>query len=340
VVVNLELPKSFSLRAVTFPDADAVADVINDCARAEIGVPWTTPAQTRNEWSGPGYDLSADALLADELGEAVGYLQLWCDIDPYDELFSLVFVRHRYWSRGLSAFLLQLGEERACERIHRAPVDLRVTHQVSRFAHNEAAGALFASLDYTYLQTYWMMRIELDSPPPTPPETGGITIRSFDPERDAPATHAALAEAFRDHRGHDFPSYEQWRHHHIDGEAAQFDPRLWFVAADGEEIVGAAVCLPTTARDPECAEVGILGVRQGWRRRGVGTGLLRASFGEFHRRGILRAELGVDSENPTGATRLYERAGMHMAYSWETWEKELRPGTERPRSTGVAPEPV
>ena len=128
---------------------------------------------------------------------------------------------------------------------------------MARFAHNEAAGALFRSLDYAYLQTYWMMRIELDGPPSTPPETEGITIRTFDPERDALATHAAMAEAFLDHRGHEFPSYEQWRHHHIDGEGARFDPRLWFVAADGDEIVGAAICRPTTARDRECAEVDI-----------------------------------------------------------------------------------
>ena len=328
-VVNLEPMEGFSLRSVTVPDAEVVADVINECTREEIGLSWTTPEEMRDQWSGPGYDLPADALLVDGAGEVSGYLQLWCDIDPYDELFSLVYVRPRYWSRGLSAFLVRLGEERARERIHRAPADLRVTHQVARFAHNEAAGALFRSLDYAYLQTYWMMQIELEGRPPTSPEPEGITIRTFDPERDAPRTHAALAEAFLDHRGHEFPSYEQWRHHHIDGEATQFDPQLWFVAADGEEIVGAAVCRPTSARDRDCAEVDILGVRRGWRRRGVGLALLGAAFAEFHRRGIPRAELGVDSENPTGATRLYERAGMHVAHAWETWEKELRPGTSR-----------
>lgn len=152
------------------------------------------------------------------------------------------------------------------------------------------------------------MWIELDGPPPTPPEIEGITIRTFDPEGDTLATHAAMTEAFLDHRGHEFPSYEQGRHHHTDGEGTQFDPRLWFVAADGEEIVGAAICRPTTARDRECAEVETLGLRREWRKRGVGLALLRAAFGEFHRRGILRAELGVDSENPTGATRLYEGA--------------------------------
>ena len=335
--MSLEPPAGFSVRAVSLPDAEAVADVINDCTRAEIGLPLTTAEEMRNDWSGPGYDLPADALLLDEDGDAAGYLQLWCDIDPYDELLSIVFVRPRYWFRGLSAFLLRLGEERARERIDRAPSELRVTHQAVRYAHNEAAGTLFRALDYTLVQTDWMMRIELDAPPPAPPKTEEIDDPDVDPERDAPATHAALAEAFLDHRGHAFPSYEQWRHHHLDGEGARFDPELWFLAAERDQVVGAAICRATTARDPECAEVGTLGVRRGWRRRGIGLALLRTAFGELHRRGIPRAELGVDSENPTGATRLYERAGMHVAYSSEAWEKELRPGTTRPTNAGVEP---
>lgn len=51
--------------------------------------------------------------------------------------------------------------------------------------------------------------------------------------------------------------------------------------------------------------------------------LLHTAFAEIHRRGIPRVELGVDSESPTGATRLYERAGMRPALGWEFWEKRL-----------------
>ncbi len=36
------------------------------------------------------------------------------------------------------------------------------------------------------------------------------------------------------------------------------------------------------------------------------------------------AALGVDSENPTGATRLYERAGMRILWRADVWRKELR----------------
>jgi hypothetical protein len=36
----------------------------------------------------------------------------------------------------------------------------------------------------------------------------------------------------------------------------------------------------------------------------------------------------VDASNPTGATRLYQRAGMSIASEHLNFEKELRPGRE------------
>ena len=52
------------------------------------------------------------------------------------------------------------------------------------------------------------------------------------------------------------------------------------------------------------------------------------SFGEFYRRGVHKVSLGVDSQSLTGATRLYERAGMHIELSYDAYEKELRPGVD------------
>ena len=171
-----------------------------------------------------------------------------------------------------------------------------------------------------------MMRIEREGAPPAPRVPAGIAIRTFEPGRDEATVHAALAEAFAGHWGNPFPQYEEWRHQDIEGEGSRFDPGLWFLASDGDEVVGAAVCRASSPRSEGTAEVACLAVRELWRRRGIALALLHTAFGEFHRRSIPRAELGVDAENPTGATRLYERAGMHMAFSWESWEKELRPG--------------
>jgi hypothetical protein len=50
-----------------------------------------------------------------------------------------------------------------------------------------------------------------------------------------------------------------------------------------------------------------------------------ASFREFWRRGERRVGLSVDVRGPTGAARLYERAGMRVFYRIPVYEKELRP---------------
>jgi ribosomal protein S18 acetylase RimI-like enzyme len=74
--------------------------------------------------------------------------------------------------------------------------------------------------------------------------------------------------------------------------------------------------------------VGLLAVRRAWRRRGLGMALLRQAARAFHRRGLTRYALGVDSDSLTGATRLYERAGMRAVHTYAGYRKELRPGSE------------
>ena len=74
--------------------------------------------------------------------------------------------------------------------------------------------------------------------------------------------------------------------------------------------------------------VSTLGVRRPWRRKGLGLALLQHSFGEFHRRGKCRVGLGVDADSLTGATRLYEKAGMEVHRQYASYEKELRAGVD------------
>jgi ribosomal protein S18 acetylase RimI-like enzyme len=107
-----------------------------------------------------------------------------------------------------------------------------------------------------------------------------------------------------------------------------FDPSLWFLAMDGDEIAAVALCHPHLGEDPEMGFVDILGVRRPWRRQGLALALLHHAFGEFYRRGRKQVSLGVDSASLTGATRLYEKAGMYVARQLDMYEKELRPGRE------------
>ena len=73
------------------------------------------------------------------------------------------------------------------------------------------------------------------------------------------------------------------------------------------------------------AWVDVVGVRPSWRRRGIALALLRHSFGALYRAGARKVALEVDTQSPTEATRLYEKAGMHVERRYDFFEKELRP---------------
>jgi ribosomal protein S18 acetylase RimI-like enzyme len=51
--------------------------------------------------------------------------------------------------------------------------------------------------------------------------------------------------------------------------------------------------------------------------------MLRESFRRLWDAGQREIGLGVDAQNETGATRLYERAGMHVHWSALAFEKRL-----------------
>ncbi|MEY4339879.1 MAG: hypothetical protein RLZ14_1729, partial [Actinomycetota bacterium] len=53
-----------------------------------------------------------------------------------------------------------------------------------------------------------------------------------------------------------------------------------------------------------------LGTLPEWRGRGVATALIAASLHAFTAEGLTHASIGVDSENPSGAARLYRALGF------------------------------
>lgn len=137
-------------------------------------------------------------------------------------------------------------------------------------------------------------------------------------------------EAFKDHWGYVEAPFEEGfqRWHYFVTNHADYDPSFFFLAMDGAEIAGLALCFPKDNEFPDMAWVDDLGVRRPWRRQGVALALLHHAFGEFYRRGIQKVGLGVDASSLTGATRLYEKAGMHVFRQYNSYEKELRPGLD------------
>jgi mycothiol synthase len=313
------LPDGFTVRAATPADAEAIASVINTCMLAELGVPWTTVERVRSDLTDPATDLTVERpVVVDDEGRVRAFAELDAHGTPVRELEAIVWTDPALDGRGISSALLDLAEERA-RALVAAPTELP-SMLAARTLANEAAARLLARHGYAPTRVFHQMRIELDHDIPAPSVPDGIEIRTFAGERDARPTFEALDEAFADHWGLEDPTFESWSHRNL-GPGS--DTSLWFLAVEGDDIAGVALCDAQSPRDPGAAVVGDLGVRRPWRRRGLGLALLLTAFRAFRERGIARAELGVDSENPTGATRLYERAGMRVVFGWEFWRKDL-----------------
>jgi mycothiol synthase len=231
-------------------------------------------------------------------------------IDRGGDREAWVTVHPDFTGQGLATALLARTEQRARE------AGLRKL-KVGAFSENEGARRLFERHGFREARHYYGMRIDFDRPPSTPAWPPGIEVSTFQPE-DASAFHQALGESFEDEWGFHQPPFEDWKRERLD--APETDTSLWFVAREGDEIAAVARCDPKREGG---GWVGALGVRKPWRKRGIGLALLQHAFVEFHRRGESHVGLGVDTRNASGATRLYERAGMRVINEDVVYEKDL-----------------
>jgi mycothiol synthase len=222
------------------------------------------------------------------------------------------------------------AEARAKQAIDRAPTDIRISMQSGTYSTYQPAKQFLRNLGMNQLRHFLTMAIELDSPPPVAQLPEGLRIRTMKGEEEARDVVWAFEDAFKDHWGYVEQPFEKelenWLHLIRNDE--EFDPTLWFLAMDGDEIAGISICKLRSDEDPEMGWVRILGVRRAWRRQGLALALLHHSFGELYRRGKKRAGLGVDASSLTGATRLYEKAGMEQIRQFTVFEKILRPGRD------------
>ena len=186
------------------------------------------------------------------------------------------------------------------------------------FEADPAACALLESRGYEAVRIFREMRIELDTAPPAPQWPEGLDATAFDPEHDLLAFHAAHEEAFLDHWEHTPRDFEAWSNRFLNGE--RFDPALWRVVRDGDEIAAGTI---STLNTYGGGSIHVVFTRRPWRRRGVGAALLHDAFGRLWEHGERKIGLGVDAGSETGAFRLYERAGMAPALGWAAYQKSL-----------------
>lgn len=324
----------YRLVAPQMDDLEATVEMFNLCSLDSLGVRKFDVEDIRTEWKSPGLDILRDLRLVKTAdGQVVGYYEVWDLNDPHTRISCWGRVHPQYQGQGIGTALLGWVKERAAMAIPKAPPEARVAllgYVPSQFQH---ARRLFEENGFTAIRRNLRMVIDLEDHPVTPPKwPQGITVRTMRVGQEERAVLEAVNDAFRDHWGHVEHSldqdYERWMHFMNTSE--YFDPQLWFLALDGDQIVGTSLCYPQTDGYPEMGWVGSLGVRRAWRRRGLAMALLHHSFEQFRQRGKRQVGLGVDGASLTGATDLYLKAGMRPEpqHEYTIYEMEMRPGVE------------
>ena len=313
------LASGYVVRPPHVDEAAAVHGVIVASDVAEFGESHGYSLdELRADWR--EFDLERDAwLVIGPDGNYAGYACVW--ERRHVRLDVEVYVHPEHTGRGIGTTLIRLTEARAREHVPLAPPGARVVLNNAINALNTEACALLEREGYAPARYFWRMEAELAEPPLAPAWPPGVKVRPCIPGADEATFYATVEEAMRDHWGHVPTPFEAWERQR---RGPRFDPGFWFLALEGDEPAGAALCRV----DEGIGWVDTLAVRRPWRRRGLGLALLHHAFGEFARRGTRRAALGVDAASPTGATRLYERAGMRVAQQYAVYGKELRSGVE------------
>jgi len=319
----------FSVRPPTEADIPAIVELLNASALAIQGTKDTSLEDYGRFWRSPGYNAAKDSrIITTDDGQIVAVVHTRSQA-PYVSSFLWVGVHPAYCGRGLGAYLTAWGESRLRERIAEAPPDARVIVRGGTLSTYQPAADLLRQAGYQQVRSFYTMTIEMAAPPPAPSWPPGITIHSMTPDQEE-AVYRAVDDAFKDHWGHvDAPfaeGFQRWQH--FVKNHPYYDPSVFFLAMDGAEIAGLALCFPKDTEFPDMAWVDDLGIRRPWRRQGLALALLHHAFGEFYRRGIKKVGLGVDASSLTGATKLYEKAGMRVFRQHDSYEKELRPGCD------------
>jgi mycothiol synthase len=307
---------SITIRTFQPNDLEKIVALINSIGAIEKIEDGTSIEEMKNEIDAPGVNAPENVFVAeDENRTIVGYAWSRLVHEPTEDSFRSWFVVHpALHQTDLGTRLLTRMYTRAQERQNEFQNTSVHFHTLVNALERERL-AVVQAFGMGELRRFWQMVRPLAAPLDAPRFSAGIVTRIYRVGEDDERVNDAVNEAFRDHFGHSETSIESWKHF-----ASQpfFRPELTVIAEDTQtrEIAGFSINLMNSKENERLGItrgwVDLIGVRRPWRQQGLGTALLLKSLQIFREAGLTQAALGCDSENITGATRIYERVGFRV----------------------------
>lgn len=237
---------------------------------------------------------------------------------------SFGFLRHEFRRRGIGTVCMAWLENRMRAVASSHPAGGKKHFAANSYVTESGKIALLEKFGYSVRRVFYeMVRPSLEDIPnfPLPP---GLEVRPVLPEHYRQIWDTAN-EAFRDHWGYHEPKeeeYQAWLN-----SPGEFQPHLWQIAWDTatNEIAGQ---VRTYINEAENTHLNYkrgytenISVRRPWRRRGLARALIALSLQAQKDAGMTESALGVDSENLSGATRVYEDCGFRVVKTSMFYEK-------------------
>ncbi len=317
----------FEFRALRRDDVPALYEMLLAVEKADERNLVDTLADLQREYDDPWCSAETDSLAAfTPAGQLAGLARTIQNPQPEGEVrcHLSVEVRPSQRANGLEDALLDWAVERGRQRLLLAP---SAAPRVLRFGIQDTQTEWLERLaerDFCAVRSFYRMQRDLSEPIPAVNLPGDLALRVYTPDLSTDV-HAALNEAFRDHWSSEPVSDEDWQMFFI--ERSSFRPDLTYVVMSGDEVAGLSLnCISpeeNARRGRSEGWIEELAVRRPWRKRGVATALLCAAMHAFKAEGLQHAMLGVDTENLSGALRVYERVGFKPVKRFMQFQKTV-----------------
>jgi len=331
VIALPESPDIPGLRFRTFrgpEDYSSMVDVITASKTADKDE-WTTSVDdiSREYRYLKNCDPTTDMIFAEIDGTVIGYGRTWWEDERKgDRIYSLFTNMLPAWrGQGIRRAMFRWLEARARRVSKEHPTEKSEFLQSWATEHEHDARSILESEGYEVVRWgYDMVRSLSDEIAPAPlPE--GLEIRPVT-DADAPRIFRAAHEAFADHWGEtgwfSERDLEQTR------QSPTYNPALWKVAFDGDEVAGMVLNYVNAKENEEFVRkrgyTECICVRRTWRGRGVAKALITESMRMHKANGMSETAHGVDALNPSGALQLYEGLGYRAVKTGYSFRKPLR----------------
>lgn len=296
-------------------DFDAVLSLRNDCFAVDEPGRIISERELRQQFTAPGIDPANDLFVAHNGNAIVGqsstrkevgevFACAWISLDLHPDHHD-VALGHRLLDR-VETRGRELLESEAQPASFLSPTLETVTYKRT----------LLEKRDYLPTRYFWKMLLPKDVPTPPPPVNVEVTVRTLNKSSDDIALLTKLLNT--SFEGHwQMPNITQEQMHHY---LNSYKASLYLVAEMDEKLIGNCI---NVIRDDGSAWVEALGVAKSCRGRGIGRTLLLAGVRALRRAGVGDIFLSVDSENRSGATRLYDEVGFKRRSTTIAYQKHL-----------------